>query len=227
MAPVPALFSNRFRVRCSAAVLLLATFAVCGRPAPASAQDRPFVFSIVTPSDTTRPSSVLFSYDVGAGESSFRGSDTSSNGPEQRLLVQASRGRWTVVGHVGVATSGGSVESSQQGELLYSVLDQRRSGVNLALGGGFLHEASGTDVVIGRIVAGRSFADWRLQGNLVFQKPLSSLRDSVDLITVVGFARTLGKSWSLGVEGIGEDLEGFWDEAEAEGGARILVPAGR
>ena len=28
---------------------------------------------------------------------------------------------------------------------------------------------------------------------------------------------------SLGVEAIGEDLEGFWDAEEAEGGARILA----
>ena len=39
---------------------------------------------------------------------------------------------------------------------------------------------------------------------------------------------------SLGVEAIGEDLEGFWEEEEAEGGARLLMgpslrisPAGR
>ena len=50
----------------------------------------------------------------------------------------------------------------------------------------------------------------------------------------VGWARELSHGVSLGVEAIGEDLEGLWDLTEAEGGARVLAgpslhiaPAGR
>jgi hypothetical protein len=64
---------------------------------------------------------------------------------------------------------------------------------------------------------------WNLQGNLLLQKPMSSGRDAVDLITSAGWSRTLTRSVSLGLEAIGEDLEGFWEPNEAEGGARLLV----
>ena len=60
-------------------------------------------------------------------------------------------------------------------------------------------------------------------GNALFQKPMSEGRDAVDLITSVGWARKLPRGVSLGVEAIGEDLEGFWDREEAEGGARLLA----
>ncbi len=62
----------------------------------------------------------------------------------------------------------------------------------------------------------------------------TSERDEFDLITSVGWARKLSRGVSLGVEAIGEDLEGFWDSQEAGGGARLLAgpsihvaPAGR
>src|SRR4029077_4392016 len=76
---------------------------------------------------------------------------------------------------------------------------------------------------LARAVAGRESETWRLHGNLLLQKPLSSARDAIDLITTVGGAWKLTPSFSLGIEGIGEDLEGFWDPFEAEGGARMLV----
>jgi hypothetical protein len=79
------------------------------------------------------------------------------------------------------------------------------------------------DVLLGRIVGGRESEAWRLHGNLLFQKPLASDRDAVDLITTVGWARKLTPAVALGVEGVGEDLEGFWDAEEAEGGARVLI----
>jgi hypothetical protein len=52
---------------------------------------------------------------------------------------------------------------------------------------------------------------------------MSSDRDAVDLVTSVGWTRKLSRGVSLGVEAIGEDLEGFWESEEAEGGARLLV----
>jgi hypothetical protein len=184
------------------------------------AQDRPFVFSLTTASDTSK-TRVLVDYDVGLGEQAFHSS--TENRPEQRVGVQVSVGRWTLVSRFGLASVGDSYQSSQQGEALFSVFSQASSGVSLAMGGGMLHEAGGVNVVQARIVGGRDYQDWRLHGNVLFQKPLASDRDPVDLITTVGWARRLNTTVSLGLEGVGEDLEGFWDSAEAEGGARLLV----
>jgi hypothetical protein len=106
--------------------------------------------------------------------------------------------------------------------VLYSVLGPS-SHVALAAGGGVLHEPSGTNVLLARVAAGRDWNSSRLQGNVLFQKPMAADRDTVDLITSVGWARKLPHGVSLGVESVGEDLEGFWESDEAEGGTRLLV----
>ena len=185
---------------------------------PAAAQERPFLFSIATATDA-KPA-VRFDYDIGIGERAFQ-SDV-ANQPEQRVGVQASSGRLTFLARLGIAEVGGSYQSSQSGEALYSIL-RPSSHVELAAGGGVLHEAGGVNVLLARVVAGRNTDSWRLDGNLQFQKPMSSERDALDLITSVGWARKLTHGVSLGVEAIGEDLEGFWESEEREGGARLLV----
>jgi len=186
--------------------------------APAVAQDRPFLFS-VSAAPESKPA-VRFDYDVGVGERAFQ-SDT-ANQPEQRIGVQATYGRLTLLGRVGIAEIGSAYQSSQSGEVLYSIAGPSRR-VAFAAGGGVLHEPTGVNVLLARIVAGHDSNGWGLNGNLLFQKPLAASRDAVDLITSAGWTRKLPHGVALGVEAIGEDLEGFWDPEEAEGGARLLV----
>ena len=187
---------------------------------PAAAQPGTFVFSTTT-SDQTRPA-LRFDYDIGVGERAFQ-SDI-ANQPEERVGVQASRGRLTLLARFGITGVGSAYQSTQSAEALFSVLN-RANGVDLAAGGGVLHEASGVDVLLAHVVAGRNTSASHLYGNLVFEKPLAAaaLRDSVDLITSVGWARNVSRNTSIGVEAVGEDLEGFWNPHEAEGGARLLA----
>ena len=187
----------------------------------ASAQDRPFVFSVSTTTPDRSNVRTLVDFEVGAGERSFQSS--ADNEPEQRVGIQTTLGRWTLVGHVGMALVAGAYQTSQQGEVLFSILTPRSSGVAFAVGGGMLREARGADVALARVVVGRDFERSRLNANVLFQKAMVANRDAVDLITTVGWARRLTSAVSLGVEGIAEDLEGFWNPAEAEGGARLLV----
>jgi hypothetical protein len=187
--------------------------------APATAQERPFLLSVATAPQQNKPAA-RFDYDVGIGERAFQ-SDV-ANRPEQRVGLQASYGRLTLLARVGIAEVGSSYQSSQSGELLYSMLGPARP-VSLAAGGGVLHEPSGVNVLLARVAAGHNAASWRLHGNVLFQKPLSSERDAIDLITSVGWGRKLSHGVSLGVEALGEDLEGFWESEEAEGGARLLA----
>jgi hypothetical protein len=65
------------------------------------------------------------------------------------------------------------------------------------------------------------------------ERPLEQGRDAVDLLTTLGWRHRFGPV-HLGVEAVGEDLEGFWEGEEAEGGAKLFVgpsihlaPAGR
>jgi len=198
----------------------------------AAAQDRPFLFSVSTATTDPAKTAIRVDFDIGAGERAFQ-SDT-GNQPEQRVGIHASRGRFTILGRVGLVSAGSAYQSSQSGELLVSLLSPARRTLTVAAGGGVLHEAGGTNVLLARVVGARETELWRLHGNAVFQKPLAADRDAIDLITSFGWAWRLTSSMALGVEGIGEDLEGFWGAQEAEGGARLLVgpsvhvaPAGR
>src|SRR5262245_60379547 len=95
----------------------LAIVFVLAAVVPSPAQDRPFMFSITTVEES-KPA-VRFDYDVGIGESAFQ-SDV-SNQPEQRLGLHASYRRLTMLARFGIAEVGSSYQSSQSGEILYSM----------------------------------------------------------------------------------------------------------
>jgi hypothetical protein len=208
------------------AVILLAMSSL-----PVIAQDRPFLFSVSTTRSDSRRATVH--YEMGMGEREFDLAD--GDQPEQRFGIQTSIGRgFTMLARVGVALEKRDARASQQAEVLYSVLQAPGRGASLAVGGGMRHESAGTNVLVGRVTAGRAFTAWRLDSNVIFEKPFSAGRDVVDLITTVGIARRITPAVHLGVELVGEDLEGFWEADEAEGGARVLAgpslpiaPAGR
>ena len=84
------------------------------------------VFSLATATSGAK-AQVRFEYDVGLGEQTFRAS--TANGPEHRMGVQAAIGRWTLVGRFGLASTGADYATSQQGEVLFSVLKPNGSGV--------------------------------------------------------------------------------------------------
>jgi hypothetical protein len=194
--------------------------AVAAQERPA-VQDRRFLFSVSTlPTEKSHASVQL---DSGFGERPFDITDTER--PEQRLSIQAALGtRVTFLGRVGLASDERDLRTSQQGELLYSVLQAPKGEGALAIGMGIRHESSGVNVLLGRVVAGRSFDAWRVDSNAIFEKPYASVgRDALDLITTVGVSRRLLPSVYAGAEVIGEDLEGFWEADEAEGGARLLI----
>ena len=207
-------------MRSAATIVLLTLASGSAWPARLVAQERPFIFSV----STARPSSegrVRVDLETGAGERAFA-SDT-ANRPEQRFGVQMSSGRFTVLARVGVSSTGSADQSSQSGELLVSLLDRGASRVGVAAGGGVLHEAGGVNVLLARVVAVRDVPAWRLDANMLLQKPLASNRDAIDVATSVGWGFKVTPAVSLGAELVGEDLEGFWEPSEAEGGARLLL----
>jgi hypothetical protein len=201
---------------------------------PVGAQDRPFVFSLANarPEDPARTTTLRVDYDLGGGERLFQGDR--GHQPEQQLAVHASHGRFLLIGRVNLVLTASSFEAGSSGELLYSLRDPGPRGVAFAAGGGVMHEVDGTNVLLARAIGSHEAASWRIHGNVLMQKPLDPARDAIDLITSVGWARHVTRALALGVEAVGEDLEGFWEQEEAEGGARLLVgpslqfaPAGR
>jgi hypothetical protein len=204
-------------------VSTLAAAAALTVAAPAAAQDaRPFQFSITVPDDP-RPG-VAVHYDTGFGERPFDVT-TDAGRLEHRIGIQASFGRrFTLLADAGLSVDERDARSSQRGEILYTVLDGSRHGLVVAGGGGIRHESAGVDVLLGRVAVSRPFAESILAGNLAIEHPVAAPgRDAVDVMTSVGWSRRISSAVHVGVEGIGEDLEGFWSAEEAEGGARLLV----
>ena len=145
--------------------------------APALAQDKPFV-STATATDITRPQARV-DYEVGTADQAFQ-SDSAFQ-PEQRVNVQASLGRVTLIGRFGVSQVGSAYQSSQAGEALFT-LTSSTARMSIAAGGGVEHEAAGTNVLMSRIVVGSASDNWLSQGNVVLQHPLAPGRDPLDVL---------------------------------------------
>jgi hypothetical protein len=202
-------------------LLLLIAIGSLAPAGTARAQGGPFVFSVTTPEGG--PSAAQVTLDAAFGERPF---DTSTEAGrlEQRVGLQASfGGRFTLLAGLGVSPDERDARISQRAELLVNLLGASRHGVSLAAGGGLRHESGGVDVVVGRIALGRPIGVSRLQTNVVLEKPLAVQRDAVDVVTTAGWTRPVTSAVWIGIEGIGEDLEGFWEPDEAEGGARLLI----
>lgn len=69
----------------------------------------------------------------------------------------------------------------------------------------------------------RSWRSQRLIANAIVEKPFDSRRDALDLITSAAWMHCAANGAQLGVEAVGQDLEGFWEPNESEGGARLYV----
>jgi hypothetical protein len=216
------------------ALPLLACLVLAG---PAEAQVRPFVFTVTTgPSGSASlpdPRPWTAYYDSGYGQRT--GEPFGYDGVEQRFGVQGRLGAgFTLLGHVDLGIGDVTTRSSQQAELLKDVLGSTSS-VRFAVGVGARREWEGTSAVLARVCLGWSRPKTVLFGNALIEKPFAAGRDAVDLITTLGWLQNVGHGLRLGVEAVGEDLEGFWEAEEAEGGAKLYAgpalhwtaPAGR
>ena len=180
-----------------------------------SAQQPAFLHTI-----TPGGARALVTADLGYGERLFAGI-----GPErweQRLGAQLALGsRFTLV------ASGGFARQNASGavEVLASVLPPR-SRAFAALGLGGMLDYTGSAVALGRVTAGVRGPQWEFAGNLRLERSLAragAARDALDVITSVGVSRRVARPLRVGLEAVGEDLEGLFDPNEAEGGAKLLL----
>lgn len=184
----------------------------------AGAQATPFLFTVM-PTAATKTAAYGY-YEVGYGERTFE--PVAGDRIEQAVGVRATLGSsLMVLARTGVSTFGGDTRVSPRGEVLYS----RPVGktVRLAAGVGYAREYSRTDVMLARFGVGRATSRSMMHGNLMLEKPMSGERDAVDLITTVGAGRKLGSAVTMSVEAVGQDIEGFWDPEEKDGGARLMA----
>ncbi|WP_199269683.1 hypothetical protein [Mucilaginibacter lacusdianchii] len=148
------------------------------------------------------------------------------SGVDQQFAVKGYLGnRFTLYANAafGFANSGG-VTSSQQAEVIRNFIGGKQwFGPAIGVGLGVSRDMSNVKAIFSRVTAFYNKAQWRIGGNMRFEKAFASSRDDIDLVTSVGFHHRVWGSLYAGVEAVGQDLEGFWEADEAEGGARLLV----
>lgn len=129
----------------------------------------------------------------------------------------------TFAARASIATDTRTTRLSQQVELLRDFL---RGGptrtTSLAAGLGLTREYGGTTTLFSRVALARSWRSQRLVANATFEKSLSSRRDAIDIITSAAWMHGATDGVQVGLEAVGQDLEGFWEPEEAEGGARLF-----
>ena len=171
-----------------------------------------------------REGNFYVNYESGLGVRAIR--PFGEDGVEQRVGVVYGLSRtWSIITVAsGLVDNNSAVRfGSAAVELLSDILSQEKNIVNLSAGIGFLREYGGINVPRMRFAIGRNFSRWNLNSNVVLEKPLAERRDAFDVITTFsGAFRILPWLWS-GIDAIGEDLEGFFEPEEAEGGAKLMI----
>ena len=103
------------------------------------------------------------------------------------------------------------------------LFDDEKRGIDVTGGFGVRRDFEGVVIPEAGLSAGIDWGHVILRGSGRVEMPRSDQRDAVDLLIGLGAAYRLSSSAALGIECAGEDLEGFWDEDEAEGGARLVA----
>lgn len=210
----------------SRALLAIAVSLVFATPSAATAQSRPFLYSVLPSRGAITARAVVYG-DLGYGHNLF-----AAVGPERlehRAGAQLSLSpRVTVLAQVGWALTDATVRSRASGGAeIVATLSPSGARTIFAVGLGGMRDYQRSVVVRGRIVAGYVSNRTRVVGNVNFERPVhvsaGDTRDAVDLITTVGLSHQVSGGLRLGVEAIAEDLEGFFEANEAEGGAKLMV----
>ena len=133
---------------------------------------------------------------------------------------------WMAVQAVGVVgkdyvTNGGSTGATAG--LRFGLFPRAWKNVQMVLNGGWVHELSGGNGAYGRLQLGLEFGRFRSQVSGHFEHIFQTGRDSVDVMLTAGMSMRVLNWLRLGVEYVGQDLEGEFDPDEAEGGPRHLL----
>ncbi|GJG89231.1 hypothetical protein tb265_44120 [Gemmatimonadetes bacterium T265] len=192
-------------------------------PAP---EARPYVF-LVTPT-APRPGAWLATAEAGYAAQAFQPIGGEGVGPALSLQGQVTRALALFV-RAGAAADARTTRTSLEGELRLTAhpFAGAGTGTYVTLGAGALRAYDATTALRARVGAGHAFARSRVDADVAFDHVLAAGRDPVDVVTTLGWMRAVGPRAHLGVEAVGQDLEGFWDREEAEGGARVFLgPSG-
>ena len=182
----------------------------------------PFLFSKTTLTSSDIPWSIDYSTSYGERVSGQFGFD----GVGQQLGLKGYLGKkFTLYGQAAFGFDHDhNVTSAQQAEVIRDFLGGTNvQGFKVGVGVGMSRDFSSVVSLLSRVTVSYDDMNWKAGGNLLLQKSFSANRDAVDIVSSIGFQHRLLGSLYGGFEAVGEDLEGFWDPEEAEGGAKLLV----
>ena len=186
------------------------------------AQQHPYLFSRVY--ENTGQGSVQAGTYAGYGMRSTR--PFGEDGFEQRLNLSAGLFDWLkIMAEYGYGWTGEGdfLGSLVNANLQVKVLDSEKHFIDLSIMGGYIRDYAGVNIAALRFIIGKGWGRFNLTGTGYLEFPFDSQRDAADLVMTLGFSYAVADSLKLAVELAGEDLEGFWEADEAEGGARFLA----
>jgi hypothetical protein len=183
-------------------------------------QTMPFLFTI-SPS-ISNAQKINLHFDAGVGDGSLGFSDAPS--ADSRIGIAWNlNSRWMFLGKTSFGKDDSHTVLTGQIEGLYALRNKTDAKFRAAAGGGVRWERDGGNVLLLEFLGGWQSQQWRFDTNMTLEKPSSPNRDPIDLILSMGWSHRVSSMMYLGIEAVGQDLEGFWDLNEAEGGARILA----
>lgn len=192
-----------------------------GMPA-GNAPVQPFLFSV----NTLTGSSLYWAVNASSNYAQHTAGPFGYDGADQQVAVKGYLGnRFTLYANadLGFANNGGTA-SAQQAEVIRDVIGGKQAyGVRFGVGLGGSRDFSGVGAMFSRVTASFDALKWRMAGNLRVEKAFASNRDGIDLVTSFGYQHRISGPVYAGFEIMGQDLEGFWESDEAEGGAKLLV----
>lgn len=182
----------------------------------------PFLFSVYT----LTPQDLKWSFDYSGSYGERVSGPFGFEGISQQLGIKGYLGnRITLYANAALGFAGeNNVSSAQRAEVIRNFLGGKKAqGFRLGAGLGVGKDFSNTFSMLSRITLGYETTRWKTCGNILFEKAFAGNRDAIDVITSMGVHYRLAGEFYGGMEAVGEDLEGFWDEEEAEGGAKLLI----
>ncbi|HVW98610.1 MAG TPA: hypothetical protein VHA56_21765 [Mucilaginibacter sp.] len=191
-------------------------------PGGSASQPQPFMFTI----NALNPAARGWSLNYSGGYGQHTVTPLGFDGVDQNLAVKGYLGaKFTLIASLGVGFgNNGTVNSIQQAEVLRDFIGGNRpEGIRVGASLGFRREFNSDKVALSRITAAFENLAWKVGGNVRFEKAFDKERDNIDIISSVGVHHKIAGQLFGGVEAVGQDLEGFWEADEAEGGARLLV----
>ena len=182
----------------------------------------PFLFSTTT----LTPEDLKWSMDYSSSYGERVSGPFGYDGIGQQLAVKGYLGnRFTCYANTSFGfSSGAQVLSAQQAEIIRDLFGGKKSmGLRIGLGIGVQRDYVNVKSLLSRVTASFDAPRWKIGGNLLFEKAFAKDRDDIDVISSLGFHYCLLGRLYGGMEAVGEDLEGFWEKDEAEGGAKLLI----